>query len=112
MKTLTLVVDERELRTIQAALLLLQEQIDALPEDLAEMLRERGAPLAETEIGELSRRIAIRPRRIQRHFRGDLARGKTLVEIERAAAPALASEPRRPVAGVQRAAGRRSGSGW
>jgi hypothetical protein len=31
MKKLTLVVDERELRTIRAALLLLQEQVDALP---------------------------------------------------------------------------------
>ncbi len=36
MKRLTLVVDERELSTIQAALLLLQEQVNALPEDLAE----------------------------------------------------------------------------
>jgi hypothetical protein len=35
MKKLSLVVDERELSTIRAALLLLQEHVDALPEDLA-----------------------------------------------------------------------------
>jgi hypothetical protein len=40
MKTLALVLDERELSTIGAALLLLQEQINALPEDLSEMLSE------------------------------------------------------------------------
>jgi hypothetical protein len=58
MTRLTLVVDERELSTIKAALLLLQEQINALPEDLAEMMRERGTPLAEREVGRLAHRLA------------------------------------------------------
>ncbi len=54
MTKLTLVVDERELSTIRAALLLLQEQVDALPEDLAEMLAEHGMPLTVSEIEHLS----------------------------------------------------------
>src|SRR5215213_7464198 len=45
MKKLTLVVDERELSTIRAALFLLQEQVDALPEDLAEMVARDGRPM-------------------------------------------------------------------
>jgi hypothetical protein len=45
------------LSAIQAALLLLQEQIDVLPEDLAEMLREHGPPISETELDRLSRRL-------------------------------------------------------
>ena len=59
MKKLALVVDERELSTIKAALLLLQEQINALPEDLAEMIGAHGAPLTEAEIGALTRRHAV-----------------------------------------------------
>jgi hypothetical protein len=58
MKELTLVIDERELSAIQAALLLLQEQIDVLPEDLAEMLREHGPPISETELDRLNRRLS------------------------------------------------------
>ncbi len=58
MKPLALVVDERELSTIQAALLLLQEQISALPGDLAEMMCEHGPPMTEKEIGKLARRLA------------------------------------------------------
>jgi hypothetical protein len=58
MTRLTLVVDERELSTIRAALLLLQEQINALPEDLADMMSERGAPLTEREVGRLAHRLA------------------------------------------------------
>lgn len=57
MKELTLFVDERELSTIRAALLLLQEQIDVLPEDLVEMLRQHGSPLNETELEGLSQRL-------------------------------------------------------
>ncbi len=57
MKKLTLVVDERELSTIRAALLLLQEQVDALPEDLAEMLAEHGMPMTVSEIEHLSLRL-------------------------------------------------------
>lgn len=59
MKKLTLVVDERELNAMRAALLLLREQIDVLPEDLAEMLRQNGDPLSDGEIEELSRRLWI-----------------------------------------------------
>ncbi len=58
MKELTLVVDERELSTIKAALLLLQEQIDVLPEDLAEMLREHGRPMSDIDIDQFSRRLS------------------------------------------------------
>ena len=54
MKKLTLVVDERELRTIRAALLLLQEQVDALPEDLAEMVAAHGAPMEVPEIARVT----------------------------------------------------------
>ena len=61
MKELTLVVDERELSTIKAALLLLQEQIDVLPEDLAEMLREHGRPMNEIDIDRFSRRLGACP---------------------------------------------------
>ncbi len=57
MKKLTLVADERELSTIRAALLLLQEQVDALPEDLAEMLAEHGMPMTASEIEHLSDRL-------------------------------------------------------
>ena len=59
MTTLALVIDERELSTIEAALLLLQEQINALPEDLSEMMRKSGVPLSETEVGRLAQRIAM-----------------------------------------------------
>ena len=54
MKELTLVVDEREWSTIRAALLLLQEHVDALPEDLAEMLAAHGRPMTASEIEHLS----------------------------------------------------------
>jgi hypothetical protein len=89
MTTFALVVDERELSTIQAALLLLQEQINGLPEDLAEMMIEHGRPLTETEIGELAQRTAVCHRPFASLLDRDLPRAETLVEIERAA-PALA----------------------
>ena len=54
MKKLTFVVDERELSTIRAALFLLQEHVDALPEDLAEMLSAHGRPMTASEIEHLS----------------------------------------------------------
>jgi hypothetical protein len=52
-----LVVDERELSIIRAAVLLLQEQVDALPEDLAEMITTHGPPMAASEIEQLSFRL-------------------------------------------------------
>jgi hypothetical protein len=90
MNTLTLVVDERELRTIEAALLLLQEQINALPEDLSEMLRQFAAPMTEAEVERLARRIATHQPRPESAWEADLPRGETLVEIERAGAPVFA----------------------
>jgi len=59
MNALTLQVDERELSTILAALLLLQEQIDILPEDLADMIREHGPPLTFRQIDELGSRLSL-----------------------------------------------------
>ena len=60
MRRLTLVVDEREVSTIQAAPLL-QEQINALPEDLADMLTQHGSALTEKEIGRLVHRLTEEP---------------------------------------------------
>jgi hypothetical protein len=57
MKKLTLVIDERELSTIRAALLLLQEHVDALPEDLAEMIATHGKAMTVSEIERLSLRL-------------------------------------------------------
>ena len=82
MKTLALVVDERELSTIEAALLLLQEQINALPEDLSEMMSEHGAPLSEAEVGKLVRRIVVSQRRSDSSLGADVPRAEMLVEIE------------------------------
>ena len=94
MSTLTLVVDQRELSTIQAALLLLQEQINALPEDLSEMMNEQGAPLTEMEVGELARRISMRRRPLESLSQVGLPRAETVVAIERATEPTLASKGR------------------
>jgi hypothetical protein len=54
---MTLTVDRRELSTIIAALLLLQEQMPFLPEDVAEMLTAHGQPVTEDEIGDLISRL-------------------------------------------------------
>ena len=85
MKTLALVVDERELSTIEAALLLLQEQINALPEDLSEMMSEHGAPLSEAELEKLVRRIVVSQRRSDSGLEADVPRAEMLIEIETAA---------------------------
>ena len=85
MKTLALVVDERELSTIEAALLLLQEQINALPEDLSEMMCEHGAPLSEAELEKLVRRIVVSQRSSGTSLGADVPRAEMLVEIETAA---------------------------
>jgi len=94
MKTLALVVDERELSTIKAALLLLQEQINALPEDLSEMMSEQGAPLTDIEVGELARRISLRRMPLERPSQVGLPRAETIVAIERATEPILSSKGR------------------
>lgn len=89
MTTLALELDERELSTIQAALLLLQEQIDALPEDLSEMLSQHGLPLTETEIERLADRIAMRQVPSASRSEADLTPSRTLVEVEPVGVPAL-----------------------
>ena len=96
MKTLALVVDERELSTIEAALLLLQEQINALPEDLSEMMSEPGAPLTltEIEVGELAWRISMPRRPLESLSQVGLPRAETVLAIERATKPILASKGR------------------
>ncbi len=83
MKKLTLVVDERELSTIRAALLLLQEQVDALPEDLAEMLAEHGMPLTEVEIEHLSLRLHETANPMRDPAGQELPQTTRLVEVER-----------------------------
>lgn len=90
MKTLALVVDERELSTIEAALLLLQEQIGALPEDLSEMMSAHGAALTEAGVGELVRRVILSQRRSDHSLGQDRSRAETLVETEQTAAYGLA----------------------
>ena len=94
MKTLTLVVDERELSTIQAALLLLQEQVSALPEDLAEMMSEHGPAMTEKAIGRLSHRLAdsslVQAKTTSTNAER-LPRG-TLVEVGRSLSPTYALE--------------------
>ena len=83
MKKLTFVVDERELSTIRAALLLLQEQVDALPEDLAEMVAAHGAPMEVPEIKRLSLRLHETARPIRDYVEGELPQATRLVEVER-----------------------------
>jgi len=90
MKKLALVVDERELSTIRAALFLLQEQVDALPEDLAEMIAEHGQPMTVSEIERLS--LYLDDRAKQRNHAGqELPQAARFVEIERF--PANAQRP-------------------
>ena len=87
MNKLTLVVDERELSTLRAALLLLQEQIDALPEDLAEMIGQHRPPVTATEVEQLSARLE----KETSTTRGYAVRGylnvNTVVEIDRVQQP-------------------------
>jgi hypothetical protein len=86
MNKLTLVVDERELSTLQAALLLLQEQIDALPEDLAEMVGQHRPPVTASEIEHLSARLDRQTSTTRTYADREYLNVKTVVEIERVAA--------------------------
>jgi len=88
MRTLTLEVDERELSTIQAALLLLQEQLGSLPEDLSELMSAYGAHLTESEVSALASRLAL-ALGFERRFDPFRPGAHTLVEIDRTASPAL-----------------------
>jgi hypothetical protein len=83
MKKLTLVVDERELSTIRAALLLLQEHVDALPEDLAEMVAAHGMPLEVPEIEQLGLRLDESARSMRDYAERGLPQAARLVEVER-----------------------------
>jgi hypothetical protein len=83
MKKLAFVVDKRELSTIRAALFLLQEQVDALPEDLAEMLAEYGQPMTQVEIERLSLRLA-EPASLTRDYADrELPQAARVLEVER-----------------------------
>jgi hypothetical protein len=83
MKKLTLVVDERELRTIRAALLLLQEQLDALPEDLAEMVARDGQPVKGSEIEQLNLVLRETTRPVRDYAERELPQATRVVEVER-----------------------------
>ena len=93
MKKLTLVVDERELRTIRAALLLLQEQVDALPEDLAEMIAEDGQPMTGSEIEQLSLRLDEPMSRTTNQHQQDYPQFNRAVKIDWFPAGAISQSP-------------------
>ena len=89
MSKLTLVVNERELSTLRAALFLLQEHIDALPEDLAEMIGRHRTPVAASEIEKLSARLDA-PTSTTRGYAGpEYLKIKPVIEIDRVSAPAV-----------------------
>ena len=83
MNKLTLVVDERELSTLRAALLLLQEQIDALPEDLAEMIGQHRPPVTATEVEQLSVRLDAQTSIARGYAVREYLNVNTVVEIDR-----------------------------
>ena len=89
MTKLTLVVDERELSTIRAALLLLQEHVDALPEDLAEMLTAHGKPMAVPEIERLSLRLHETAKPIRDYAERELSEMTKVAAVERPRAAAI-----------------------
>jgi hypothetical protein len=93
MKKLTLVVDERELSTIRAALLLLQEQVDALPEDLAEMIFEHGKPMTVAEIEGLGFRLDKQTGQTRGSLDQEFPQAARVVEIERFTAIAITRGP-------------------
>jgi hypothetical protein len=93
MNKLTFVVDERELSTIRAALYLLQEQVDALPEDLAEMIAEHGTPITEIEIERLSLRLEEQTGGTRGSADQEIPQGTRVVEVERFAPAAVAHSP-------------------
>ena len=92
MTKLTLVVDERELSTLRAALLLLQEQIDALPEDLAEMIGQHRPPVTATEIEQLSVRLGGQTSTARGYADRKYVNVNTVVEVDRL--PVAAIVPR------------------
>jgi regulator of replication initiation timing len=93
MKKLTFVVDERELCTIRAALFLLQEQVDALPEDLAEMIAEHGQPMTQIEIERLSLRLDDPTSRVRDSADQEFPQTNMVVEVERFTVASIAQGP-------------------
>ena len=93
MKKLTFVVDERELSTIRAALFLLQEHVDALPEDLAEMIAEHGPPMTQIEIERLGLRLDEPTSRIRDSADQEFSQTKMVVEVERFTVASIAQGP-------------------
>ena len=89
MNKLTLVLNDRELSTIRAALLLLQEQIDALPEDLAELLEDHRSPVTASEIEQLSARLEKQTSTTRGYAIPEYLNVNTVVEIDRASAAAV-----------------------
>jgi hypothetical protein len=83
MKKLTLVVDERELSTLRAALLHLQEHVDALPEDLAEMIAAHGKAMTVSEVEGLSVRLQETARPVRDYAERKVLQAMRLVEVER-----------------------------
>jgi hypothetical protein len=83
MNKLTLVVDERELSTLRAALLLLQEQIDALPEDLAEMIGRHRPAVTASEIEQLSVRLDRQTNTASGYTDPEYRNFSTVVEMDR-----------------------------
>jgi hypothetical protein len=90
MKKLTLVVNERELSTIRAALFLLQEQVDALPEDLAEMIAEHGKAMTVPEIEHLSLRLGGATSPTSGHLQQPYSHLDCTVEVKRLLGGAVA----------------------
>jgi len=65
------------------------EDIDALPEDLSEMICQHGLPLTDREIGWLTDRIAALQQRQGNRFDANLTPTEMLVDVEQVGAPAL-----------------------
>ena len=93
MKKLTLVIDERKLSTICAALFLLQEQADSRPEDLAEMLAGHGRPMTQIEIERLSHRLGDPAGLMRDHADWELCQDTRVVEVDPVTAAAIARDP-------------------
>jgi hypothetical protein len=71
------------LSTIRAALLLLQEHVDALPEDLAEMTTTHGTPMTASEVEHLSLRLRETARPIRDYAERELQQATRVAEVER-----------------------------
>ena len=91
MSEFTVVVDERELSTLRAALFLLQEQIDALPEDLAEMIGRHRPPVTALGIEQLSARLDKQTSPTRDYADREYLNVNTVVEVDRFPVAAVVS---------------------